>query len=1299
MCRISKRSQVLVRTSGITYERRFPDGSKEVFSQSDGSSSNPRRIFLTSVTDPQGNAVTVGYDSGLRIRSITDAAGQTTTLDYELEADHLKITKVTDPFHRFARFDYTDGQLTQITDPIGIQSRFSYDSGTDFISSMTTPYGTTTFAEGETGGSVRWLEATDPLRGKERVEYNAAVQAIPASESSAPSGVQNAFLNTANTYYWDKKYSPVNGVYDYTQARVIHWLKSTDGSQISGIKHSEKRPLESRVWYTYAGQPDGGTVGTNARATQVARILDDGTTQASQFEYNAFGNRTKSTDQRGRVMSYDYDTNGIDLLSVRQTTGSNNDLLRSTTYNSQHEPLMDTDAAGQTTTYTYNGNGQVLAVENAKHEVTSYAYGDGTNGPLGYLISITSPSFNSSHATTSFTYDDANRVQTTTNSPDQYSVTTLYDDVDRPIQITYPDGSTQQFQYEQDFGNGITNILDRTASKDRLDRWTYRHYNENRQMDSSTDPMGQTTLYDWCTCGSLVGITDPNGNLTTFNRDLQKRVSSKVFMGGTEIDYTYENTTSRLKSMHDPNGQTTNYQYFADDDLQQVSYTNAINFTPSVTYVYDLNYNRVTSMIDGIGTTNYTYWPVLAGTLGAGKLYQMSGPFANSTITYHYDELGRVNSQDINGSTAQVSYDSLGRLDATTNALGSFSRLYEQDVTSRLHSLAYPNGQTATYDYFDNTGDRRLQTIQNLTGSTNLSRHDYTYDPEGQIQSWNKTLGSTETDLSFGYDDAKQLLSVAQPGVEFGYDYDAAGNRLDATFSARHVHGGNGFTANNLNELDSVSRNPGFGPAFGPFPITYDVDGNMAYDGKNQTFEWDAANRLVAINYIDSGNRTEFAYDGLGRRVKISEYGAVTSATIQPDDTDFNTYTSAPFTVPAGNYTLMFEGLNPSGGNNTALLDSVTLNDTLITNGSFENPTVDAGNYQVGPTDTVWKYVGSAGISTNGSASTINNSAAPDGGQMGFIRNNAAIWQTLALPAGTYSLSFQAAQSGSVNDTSQQLLVAVRGTPLSVKTFVWSGNTIAEERDSTGANVTKRFFAEGEQRVGGSDAGLYYYSRDHLGSIREVTDLNDNVVAQMDYDPWGNESVVAGNMNFDFGFTGHYFHQPSGMNLAKYRAYNPTLGRWISRDPLDDAEMSEGPNLYLYVHNDSINVIDPLGLACKWFTKTDGQLTDWQNLVSHSLGHLPIGHSGYGANGNPAVHLVFHNVCSDPVYKKLTEVKASNGWGAYADALNNEAYIDVQSRVAWGTLLNDIAPNLDPIPGSFFLPALKALCCDCNSSN
>ena len=67
---------------------------------------------------------------------------------------------------------------------------------------------------------------------------------------------------------------------------------------------------------------------------------------------------TKVTDPLGRVTSYAYDTNGIDLLRVYQRNpagqstdpdGQAADIIASYTYNSQHEPLTSTDAAGQTT--------------------------------------------------------------------------------------------------------------------------------------------------------------------------------------------------------------------------------------------------------------------------------------------------------------------------------------------------------------------------------------------------------------------------------------------------------------------------------------------------------------------------------------------------------------------------------------------------------------------------------------------------------------------------------------------------------------------------------------------------------------------------------------------------------------------------------------------------------------------------------------------------------------------------------------------------------------------------------------
>jgi YD repeat-containing protein len=77
----------IVSTSPIVYEKIQPDGSIEIFSQSDGAAAAPRRVFLTGWKDSAGNTVTFTYDSQLRLVSVTDAIGQVTTLSYGLASD------------------------------------------------------------------------------------------------------------------------------------------------------------------------------------------------------------------------------------------------------------------------------------------------------------------------------------------------------------------------------------------------------------------------------------------------------------------------------------------------------------------------------------------------------------------------------------------------------------------------------------------------------------------------------------------------------------------------------------------------------------------------------------------------------------------------------------------------------------------------------------------------------------------------------------------------------------------------------------------------------------------------------------------------------------------------------------------------------------------------------------------------------------------------------------------------------------------------------------------------------------
>ncbi|CAN5548853.1 hypothetical protein BH10CYA1_BH10CYA1_61350 [soil metagenome] len=130
------------------------------------------------------------------------------------------------------------------------------------------------------------------------------------------------------------------------------------------------------------------------------------------------------------------------------------------------------------------------------------------------------------------------------------------------------------------------------------------------------------------------------------------------------------------------------------------------------------------------------------------------------------------------------------------------------------------------------------------------------------------------------------------------------------------------------------------------------------------------------------------------------------------------------------------------------------------------------------------------------------------------------------------------------------------GTVTSTKQFVWAGDQLAEERDASG-NVTRRFYDLGEQ-VGGTN---YFYTRDRNDSVREMTNSSGGVQSQFNYDPYGRPTQVAGtSVTPAFGYAGMYIHQPSGLNLAVDRAYDPSLGRWISRDPITDPTFALTPS-------------------------------------------------------------------------------------------------------------------------------------------
>lgn len=845
----TKSGALLVRSSGtpIRYDRLLPNGGREVYAQSDNSMAFPRRTFLSSIVDPQGNAVTLNYDSQLRLLSLTDATGRNTNFSYGLQSNPFLITEITDPFGRSAKLGYdSNRRLAQIIDVLGLSSTFTYDSG-GLVNSMTTPYGTTLFGFGEStlNGPFRYIEIADPTGASERVEFLQGAPSIPYSESPTPVGIgvfdccpgfpHGAFLDGRNTYYWDKSVLPIARG-DYTKARIHHFLHDTASNfaSVSGVLESVKYPLERRLWFNYPGQPLGGT-GIQDVPSAIGRVLDDGTTQLTTISYNDFQKPTQITDPVGRVTRLFYSSDAIDLLGVSQQTApgvfSN---LATFTYNSQHRPLTYTDPAGQTTTYRYNNAGQLTELTDALGKVTKYTY-DG----VGSLLQITNAN---NQAVATFTYDLFGRVATFTDS-EGYALKFGYDALDRITQITYPDSTTRKYTWDR---------LDLASVTDRTGRTTRYTYDAVRNLIEVTDPLDRHTKLSYYPNGHLKSLTDPAGNITTWNIDIQSRVTAKQYADGRQWVNTYEATTSRLKSISDPLGQTKQYTYTVDDLLAGISYLNSLNATPGVSFNYDSYFQRLVSMTDGSGTTQYQYGQI--GAPGALKVSKEIGPFQNATIAYQYDPLGRVTGRMVDASSEGFSYDNIGRTIAHSTPLGMFTLGY-LGQSKQLTSRALGSGPIRTRWIYDaNVRDRRLRQILNAAQGRNFNLTTTNENLIAQVD----ILGSAATQSwTYSYDDSSRLMLASSSGSgRFSYSYDSSDN-INA-FQTPTINAS--ATYNGVNQIESFN-----GSSF-----SYDADGNLINDGL-RTYQWDAENRLMNVAFINDPNRqTNFRYDGFGRRVAIS---------------------------------------------------------------------------------------------------------------------------------------------------------------------------------------------------------------------------------------------------------------------------------------------------------------------------------------------------------------------------------------------------------------------------------------------
>jgi len=123
--------------------------------------------------------------------------------------------------------------------------------------------------------------------------------------------------------------------------------------------------------------------------------------------------------------------------------------------------------------------------------------------------------------------------------------------------------------------------------------------------------------------------------------------------------------------------------------------------------------------------------------------------------------------------------------------------------------------------------------------------------------------------------------------------------------------------------------------------------------------------------------------------------------------------------------------------------------------------------------------------------------------------------------------------------------------------------------------VTTKYLPGDAKRVGLSTTTWLH--RDHLQSVRVITNSSGGIVDRANYRPFGEQLGFAGGTESK-GFIGERLDDETGLLYLHARYYDPVLARFISADPMSPALPGVGVNRYAYAFNNPVMFLDPSGL-------------------------------------------------------------------------------------------------------------------------
>jgi RHS repeat-associated protein len=187
--------------------------------------------------------------------------------------------------------------------------------------------------------------------------------------------------------------------------------------------------------------------------------------------------------------------------------------------------------------------------------------------------------------------------------------------------------------------------------------------------------------------------------------------------------------------------------------------------------------------------------------------------------------------------------------------------------------------------------------------------------------------------------------------------------------------------------------------------------------------------------------------------------------------------------------------------------------------------------------------------------------------------------------------------------------------PLGPTNYLYDGRDLIEEVDNSG-NVLARY-TDGpgfDQPLSMLRSGTTsYFHSDVLSTITSLSNSAGALANTYTYDSYGKLTASTGSITDPLQYTGREFDPESGIYYYRARYYDPSVGRFISEDPIG---FQGGIDFYAYTLNNPVNWIDPFGLEVQE-CRRPLSLPKSQNLPPHTFLYSTQGGKGYGLGPKP----------------------------------------------------------------------------------